>query len=197
MYTIFINDSVIYLSDRPHKSTDIRSIQYKNQNFNEIVEILLENEATKTCFYHHNLKELWQEFQNQFKVIAAAGGLVFNEKNETLWIFRNGVWDLPKGKIDDGETKEIAAIREVKEECGIENVQRKELLITTYHMYSYKKNTVLKVTYWYKMVSNSNERLIPQLEEGITEIAWFSDVKLNEIFENTYDNIKLICKFAL
>jgi len=36
--------------------------------------------------------------------IIAAGGLVTNENNELLMIFRRGKWDLPKGKADEGET---------------------------------------------------------------------------------------------
>ena len=62
----------------------------------------------------------WKLFQSQFKVVEAAGGIVLNAKDEVLMIHRLGQWDLPKGKVDMGETIEQAATREVSEECGIE-----------------------------------------------------------------------------
>jgi 8-oxo-dGTP pyrophosphatase MutT (NUDIX family) len=49
------------------------------------------------------------------KRIIAAGGLVFNDRNELLMIYRRGFWDLPKGKLDPGERIEACAIREVQE----------------------------------------------------------------------------------
>ena len=58
-------------------------------------------------------------FQATFKVIEAAGGMVQNEPNEILFIFRHDKWDLPKGKIEEEKAKKWLALREVKEECGI------------------------------------------------------------------------------
>jgi 8-oxo-dGTP pyrophosphatase MutT (NUDIX family) len=52
-------------------------------------------------------------------IIKAGGGIVVNEQNEVLLIYRRGKWDLPKGKLDDGETIEECALREVKEETGL------------------------------------------------------------------------------
>src|SRR6267154_620027 len=46
----------------------------------------------------------WQTFISYCSLIEAAGGLVQNEKNEWLIIFRRGKWDLPKGKIEGDET---------------------------------------------------------------------------------------------
>lgn len=195
MYTIFINDSVIYLDEKPQKSTEIIAKKYNSDNFLDLVKkILNEGKATKFCFFHHNIDELFEKFKNSFKIIEAGGGIVFNEKEEILWIYRNNIWDLPKGKIDEGETKEIAAVREVKEECGIKNVVLREYVMTTYHIYQYKKNIILKVTYWYKMASNSKEKLIPQLEEDITKIEW-KDLKDSSLTsENSFGNIKLLIR---
>ena len=36
-----------------------------------------------------------------------------------LFILRNVVWDIPKGKLEKGETPELAAVREIEEECGL------------------------------------------------------------------------------
>lgn len=197
MYAIFINNTVIYLVEKPQELTEIIAKKYESDNFLSVVKKLLnEDKATKLCFFHHNVDELWKNFKSQFKIIVAAGGVVFNEKQEVLWIYRNNIWDLPKGKIDEGETKEIAAIREVKEECGIKNVLLKEFLMTTYHIYKYKEKVILKVTYWYKMVSNSNEELIPQLEEGITKIEWKNLKESGLIAEQSFGNIKKMIKFV-
>ncbi len=38
------------------------------------------------------------------ETLIAAGGWVMNEFNEVLWIFRLGVWDLPKGKVEKNES---------------------------------------------------------------------------------------------
>jgi ADP-ribose pyrophosphatase YjhB (NUDIX family) len=52
------------------------------------------------------------------KIVMAAGGLVENEHGEILLIYRKKHWDLPKGKLDAGETLEECAVREVEEETG-------------------------------------------------------------------------------
>ena len=51
--------------------------------------------------------------------MIAGGGKVYNPKNEILFIFRNGKWDLPKGKAEAKETINLTALREVEEETGI------------------------------------------------------------------------------
>ena len=47
---------------------------------------------------------------------------LYNESGEFLIIKRNGVWDLPKGKLEKGEDFETAALREVEEETGLEEM---------------------------------------------------------------------------
>ena len=125
------------------------------------------------------------------KVIPAAGGLVLNPKTEILFIFRDGVWDLPKGWIEKGETIENAAIREVEEECGISNLQLIKPLVTTYHIYFYK-GIKLKQTYWFLMSSNYQKELIPQTEEGITQVAFKNEAKTLAALTNSYANIQLV-----
>jgi 8-oxo-dGTP pyrophosphatase MutT (NUDIX family) len=122
--------------------------------------------------------------------IKAAGGIVKNESNQSLFIFRNGKWDLPKGKIEKDEKSRAAAIREVEEECGIiiDNIGDK--ICNTYHIYEMNKVRVLKKTAWYWMKSNKNEKLVPQLEEGITDVRWISKAELSLVEDNTYPLIK-------
>src|SRR4051812_36809134 len=106
------------------------------------------------------------------KVIMAAGGVVENEKGELLLIFRKKHWDLPKGKLDEGETIEQCAIREVMEETGLKNIFLGELIDVTVHQYEENGDTITKKTAWYKMKGSSLDNLTPQTEEHIEEIKW-------------------------
>lgn len=123
--------------------------------------------------------------------IIAAGGLVFNENNELLMIFRRGKWDLPKGKLDKGEAIEECAVREVEEETGVTPIDLNNLIdITTHEYYDKWENaTVLKKTYWYKMYTTSNKELIPQAEEEIQKAEWVAIQHIPEKLTNTYPNI--------
>ncbi len=125
------------------------------------------------------------------KTIVAAGGLVYNEKDELLMIFRRGKWDLPKGKLDEGETIEDCAVREVMEETGLTTVVRGDLIGITYHQYFDKwvKEEVIKETHWYRMQAAGNQQLVPQTEEDIEIIKWVDEKELEDCLKNSYDNI--------
>lgn len=124
----------------------------------------------------------------------AAGGLVKNENGEILLIYRKQHWDLPKGKVDDDESIEDCAVREVEEETGLKNVQLGALIDTTLHQYEEKGQLVTKKTAWYHMKASSSDKLVPQTEEDIQEIRWVSPSELGPYMENTYSNIILILK---
>ena len=196
MYTIFINESVIYLSENPREDTATKNFDYGSSSLKSSIAEVAQGVITSVCIYSADLPKLWSDFQQEFKVVEAAGGLVFNEKKETLWILRNGIWDLPKGKLEKNEDLEKAAIREVAEECGVTNLKLVCPMKKTYHVYFHKGKSVLKITNWYEMFTNSDQNLKPQLEEGITQVEWMDNVKIKEALNNTYDNIKLLCKFA-
>jgi 8-oxo-dGTP pyrophosphatase MutT (NUDIX family) len=132
------------------------------------------------------------------KKIIAAGGLVFNDKNELLMIFRRGKWDLPKGKLDEGESIEDCALREVTEETGLQNVQLENFLGSTFHEYfnTYTNEDVIKETHWYKMHATADQPLIPQTEEQIEIIEWVAEKNINDKLSNSYPNIiEIIKKF--
>jgi 8-oxo-dGTP pyrophosphatase MutT (NUDIX family) len=136
-------------------------------------------------------------FKKEFSYIEAAGGFI--KKDELfLFIYRLDKWDLPKGKLDKGETIEHAAIRECEEECGIENLSIVQQLPSTFHIYPYKKHFALKQTYWYNMVTDYDKPLKPQLEENITDVKWFNRTEIETVvLQNTYFTITDIIKQAL
>jgi 8-oxo-dGTP pyrophosphatase MutT (NUDIX family) len=125
------------------------------------------------------------------KQIIAAGGLVTNPKGEILWIFRRGFWDLPKGKLDEGETIQTCAVREVQEETGIHNIQLHGMLCFTNHNYfdKYLQEEVIKRSYWFHMTISNEQIGIPQTTEDIEKIEWLSIDKSRHCLDNTYPNI--------
>lgn len=123
--------------------------------------------------------------------ILAGGGLVLNDEGELLMIFRRGKWDLPKGKLDEGETIEACAVREVKEETGLQHVERGEKIAISYHEYydTYINEEVLKESHWFMMYARGQQELIPQAAEDISEIGWMKGEKLEACLQNSYDNV--------
>ena len=150
-------------------------------------KVFIENEV-KT-FQLNSEKELLREFEG-YKFIEAAGGLVERDGGY-LFILRHGIWDIPKGKLEKGEAVEIAAVREIEEECGLVAPRIKDHLLDTWHTYEYKGKKVLKKTYWFHLESTDpNEKLVPQTEEDITELRYFRPEEFHVILANTYDSIK-------
>ncbi|PZF73455.1 NUDIX hydrolase [Taibaiella soli] len=124
-----------------------------------------------------------------YSPIDAAGGVVFNERNEVLMIYRRGKWDLPKGKRDEGEDMEACALREVEEETGLKKLTLGKKISDTYHVYAQHGQHLLKRTAWYEMHTTSDEKLVPQQEENIEEARWVSADELPPILEKTYEAI--------
>ena len=122
-------------------------------------------------------------------LIEAAGGVVANAKGQFLFIYRNGKWDLPKGKLERREGKKAGAVREVEEECGIKVSGVSKRICKTYHTYTVKGEVVLKKTYWYNMTFTGTTKLKPQKEEGITQVRWFKREQTGTIIKNTFPSI--------
>ena len=132
--------------------------------------------------------------------IIAAGGLVTNPTGEILWIFRRGFWDLPKGKLDEGETIQTCAVREVAEETGISNIQLHDMLCFTNHLYfdTYLNEEVIKRTYWFHITIPNLQEGIPQLTEDIEKIEWLSLDKARHCLNHTYPTIlEVVEKFRI
>jgi ADP-ribose pyrophosphatase YjhB (NUDIX family) len=141
-----------------------------------------------------DIDRTWKTFTSGYQIMEAAGGIVVNHEHSLLMIFRNGKWDLPKGKIEEGEEPDTAAIREVFEECGVGMLNLSKQVSTTFHTYPYKDIKVLKKTYWFLMDSKDTNRPVPQLEEGITDVRWMTKGMVKEAMMNTYASIADLLK---
>lgn len=141
------------------------------------------------CVMTRDARAFVKSLTKSVTLIEAAGGLVTNEKDEYLFIYRNDKWDLPKGKIEKDETVKDAAVREVEEECGIKINSLGKKLCKTYHVYLSRGEVVLKKTHWFKMDCKGFFKLKPQLEEGITDVRWFEAHHVEPIIANTFPSI--------
>ncbi len=198
MYKIYINETPLFLVNTKDLANnfsggdDILIARYngKIKNLLNYVDMLEKSRRFRMVVIHaQDERQLLEDFDALFKIIEAAGGLVFNDRSEILAIFRLGFWDLPKGKIDPGESTKEAALREVEEETGLKDVKLGEFLKKTYHVYRSRKNKrILKRTYWYTMYSNQ-ETLIPQHEEDIEQAVWIDPAVFLAEKKAIYGNI--------
>lgn len=192
MYKVFMNDKPIILTDSPQIELAFQVYDYETVVKHEVLHKLKKNKINGVILYCKDLQKAWKDFQTHFKVIRAAGGLVVNNENEFLFIYRGNRWDLPKGRIEKNESIKSTAVREVEEECGIDGLVLKNYLLTTYHIFNQNDKDKLKETHWFLMHSNYQGNLTPQIEEGIT-IAEFKDKEATEkALKNTYANIHLV-----
>lgn len=126
----------------------------------------------------------------KYKEVSAAGGLVINVKNEVLFIFRSGVWDLPKGHVEDNESFAETAMREVEEETGLTSMELLHELTVTRHFYFSKGKWEVKLTKWFLMLTNDTVDLKPQLSEGIEKAVWISENQLDEVLQNSFRSVR-------
>ncbi len=194
MYKIYINEKPVFLCSEeefPNIKNKSYSINYEQDIHPFSADFLQKiNIENGIVYVSSNPEALFKRFTKSLIVIEAAGGLILNqERTKILFIYRRNKWDLPKGKIDEGESIKKAAWREVAEECGLKTHQIEDHLYDSYHVYALKNKWILKKTYWYLM-SAEEELLTPQLEEDITKAEWIPvNDALNKIKEETYPMI--------
>jgi 8-oxo-dGTP pyrophosphatase MutT (NUDIX family) len=192
MYKVFVNDIPIILSTEENIGKQYTAIPLKKARLKKIIRQINENELTYVNLFHKNPEKLERFLRKKLPVVEAAGGMVFNDDREILFIHRNKKWDLPKGKIEKGETHEEAALREVIEETGVQDLSIVKYMETTYHIFKRNDKYKLKVTYWYEMHSNYNGPLIPEPSEGIKKVKWKDFERSQKALQNSYENIKLL-----
>lgn len=193
MYKVFFNDKFVLLTDKYEYDvigTGVLFLRYEDfEELHFVIDLLNESDfVSAVVILSADLEELWADFRSHFVEIDAAGGLVTNGKNELLLIHRNGLWDLPKGKLEENESASDGALREVEEECGITDLKLIEKITTSYHVYPMKGFRYLKRTFWYAMKSTQNE-FVPQGEEGIDKVEYVKMEGLNWNERHTYASV--------
>ena len=123
MYKVFVNQNEIILTDQLDFEDDLFFFKIKEIQLNHILKLFSKGLTKRIYLYHSKSKKLLRHFKKKIDVVQAGGGIVVHENGKMLFIFRKGKWDLPKGKVDKGETIEAAAIREVEEETGVQNLR--------------------------------------------------------------------------
>lgn len=153
----------------------------------EPVELFNEKYKNNILIVTDLVEETLESIFDYAKAVIAAGGIVKNEENKTLLIFRRGFWDLPKGKVEKGEKIINAAQREVEEETGVRIDSLNEEPVITYHCYHLKGKDCIKETHWYHMVAKPGQsKLIPQTEEDIEQALWATDTEIKAIGDKFY-----------
>lgn len=173
---------------KPEFKIQINDAESIKQAFGQLVESKFRFSSV-LLYNNERAQKLLDDFISVFKYLEAAGGVVMNSKKERLFIYRFGRWDLPKGKIEKGETPAEAAIREVEEETGISGPSISHELPSTFHMYLHKDKWILKRNYWFAMQYIGDEPLIPQLEESIIRAEWIEKKGMDAIFSGTYSSL--------
>jgi 8-oxo-dGTP pyrophosphatase MutT (NUDIX family) len=159
-----------------------------------MIHEMMQTKVHAGVFCHPDLPGLQKAFFKKFTIIQAGGGLVKNDENEALLIFRRGKWDLPKGKLDKGETLEECAVREVEEETGLKQIQLLAPLVITWHTYHEGTKFILKESHWYSMKISGKQTLVPQTEEDITEVRWVKPENFKEYYSTAFPSVVDVLK---
>ncbi len=200
MKKLFYNDKVIIFDANYQKYNDKDFLLIENPAPEAILEVIINEKAFVNMVVISNNPQLaYENFVRGFKDVVAAGGVIQREDGDMLFIYRRGVWDLPKGKQDDGESVEECALREIKEETGIQKVVITNTApFVTQHFYNTYGDWELKTTYWFTMHGEGDFiKSNHQLEEGIENYCWVSRDRAIEVAKNSYSTIYEVVKVLI
>ena len=194
---IYFNDKPLFLCDTleetiepfVHHDDAVFIDELDPHTVKSMIHEMQQEKVHAGVFLHPDLTELKKAFFKKFVLIQAAGGLVENENGEWLLIHRRGKWDLPKGKLDEGEKLEDCAVREVEEETGLRKVKLISPLCITWHTYHEGTKFILKESHWYKMKVAGKQSLVPQTEEDILEVKWVKPSGIDEYLGLSFPSV--------
>jgi 8-oxo-dGTP pyrophosphatase MutT (NUDIX family) len=199
MYKVFINGKPLIFS--PQRFSTLNLLEVNGEESKKKLLTIIEKMEDGTFsngleIVSDDIAKIYEEFKSFYKPIAAAGGIV-KKDDKILVIYRLGKWDLPKGKMEDGESKEESALREVEEECGVTALKIVDKLPEIIHTYILKGQRILKTTYWFEMTTDFSGIMKPQTEEDISIVKWVDKEGMKEVLANTYPSIKELLEVYL
>ncbi len=190
MYKVFFEKGIVLLTGKQYQSP-YPSYVFPFSNIPKLLFRLEKGEFEGLHFLASNPKRAWKHFLQFFDVVEAAGGIVRNKDNKILFIYRRGLWDLPKGKTEPGETFQHTALREVGEECGIRRLTIEKFIGETYHVFWENSRRKMKIVKWFSMYHPGGEQAAPQGVEGIEKVEWLDpEFVLQE--GTTFPNIRYL-----
>ena len=192
MQKIFVGNKPIVLTTKVESESDFKNYLIDTVDINKVLHHLKKEKYKSIRLIGKNQELLLKKFLGLLPNIVAGGGKVLNAEGKILFIFRNGKWDLPKGKAEHKETIDQTALREVEEETGIRGLTITKPLEITYHIFKRNNQYFIKKTYWFEMFSDYSGDLKPQIKEGITKVKWIGPKKLKKVKTNIYANIEAL-----
>ena len=194
MYKVFVNESPLILTNERQDNSNGNLFTLDGDSILMAIDSLAKGRLKEAYVYHPDEEKMLDVFMHKIPVVVAGGGFVTNAKGKVLFIYRNDKWDLPKGKVDKGESIEKAAIREVEEETGVKGLIIDKFLQTTYHVFRRNGEYRLKQVHWFAMSTTYDGKLVGQKDEGIMKVKWKGRKKIKKALKNSYHNIKILFK---
>ncbi|MFS4457261.1 NUDIX hydrolase [Maribacter sp. 2304DJ31-5] len=192
MYKVFVNELPLILTNKVSETANGEYFLLNKDAIRTAIRSLRKKKLLEAYIYHPNHEEILKKFTQEIPLVVAAGGVVTNAEGKVLFIYRNDKWDLPKGKLDKGESIEDCAIREVMEETGVKDLRIENFLRTTYHVIVNSDIYTLKQVHWYAMKTEFEGKLKPEKKEGIVKARWKGPKKIQKALQNSYANIKIL-----
>ncbi|MBR2026599.1 MAG: NUDIX domain-containing protein [Alistipes sp.] len=184
---IFFTDKALILTDTPVEVEGAVRLPSSELSKANVLKIFETTNSIIVC--DEAIEAVKERFFGEFKYVLAAGGVVHNERGESLMIYRNHRWDLPKGHVDGEESDEECAVREIAEETGVEGAKIVRFLCNTLHSFDVYGVWEIKRTAWYELEADTTETK-PQAEEGISCAKWCSEEEVAENLKATYPTIR-------
>jgi len=207
IYKIHCNRSLVYLA-QAQTDLEIRELPLPKQglrvafpgnnfDYGAFIEALFhDREGQVFCLAGPDWQVVVSGFIRHFTLLDAGGGVGENGEGRVLVIYRRGWWDLPKGKMDEGETIENCALREVEEETGLTGLRMVKPLPVlswgqpcTFHTYGQNQQLILKRTWWFVMRAAVPQSLELQAEEDITDARWVNREEVVSLYAEMYSSI--------
>jgi ADP-ribose pyrophosphatase YjhB (NUDIX family) len=195
---LYLTDSLNgVVADYLHQQETLFLDELNAHTVDTMVRQLEDTEIRTGVFYHADLPALLDAFKKKLTLIQAAGGLVLSGDKKVLLIFRLGKWDLPKGKLEEGEELSACALRETEEETGLKGAKILQPLPTTYHTYHRDGQHVLKESLWFLMKVKKTQKLTPQTEEDIEKCEWAEVSELRKYMDHMHRSVADVIQQAL